>query len=230
MKNITSYKLSLIPTFFFNRNEAGNKLARLLERYVNEKCIVYAIPRGGVIIGKEVAERLNCFLDIVSIKKIGHPENPEYAIGAVSDTGHAIYNRNELEFLDKNWLEEESIRKQEEAIKTKNAYTRDIYFDIKNKTAVIVDDGIATGLDMLLAIKEIKNKNPKKIVVAVPVASCGISKIIQNEVDEFVSLISPVILGSVGAYYDNFDSISDKEAIEIMESNTGNLYQKSRLY
>lgn len=231
MENIISYKLNIILSFFFDRSDAGKKLTQFLQKYKNEKCIIYALPRGGVVIGKEIAEKLGCFLDIISVKKISHPENPEYAIGAISDNGHAIYNQSELEFLDKNWLDEESRKEQEEAKRRKDTYTTNpVYFDLTDKTAIIVDDGIATGLDMLLAIKEIKNKNPKKIVVAVPIASIGISKVIQKEVDEFISILSPVILGSVGAYYENFDPVSDEEVIEIIENNAGNIYQKSRLY
>jgi putative phosphoribosyl transferase len=231
MENTITYKLNFIPSFFTDRSDAGKRLARLLGKYKNEKCVIYALPRGGIVIGKEIADKLECFLNIIAIKKISHPDNPEYAIGAVSEDGHAIYNQNELEFLDKDWLEEESKRGQEEAKRRRKVYVGEpVYFNLKDKTAIIVDDGIATGLDMLLAIKEIRHKNPKKIVVAVPVASIDSSILIGKEVDEFISILSPRLLGSVSAYYENFNPVSDEEVIEIIENNASNLYQKSRLY
>ncbi len=231
MENIMTYKLNLIPSFFIDRSDAGKRLAQLLKGYKNEKCVVYALPRGGVVIGKEIAEKLECFLDIIAIRKISHPDNPEYAIGAVSEDGHVLYNQNELEFLDKNWLKEESRKEQEEAKRRREKYISEpVYLDIKDKTAIIVDDGIATGMDMLLAVREIKHKKPKKMVVAVPIASLDSSNMIRKEVDEFFSILSPRILGSIGAYYENFASVTDEEVMEIIENNIGNLYQKSRLY
>jgi len=205
---------------FKDRIDAGKKLAEAVLKYKGIKnVVVYALPRGGVVIGKEVAERLGCPLDTLIIKKIGHPSFEEYAIGAVSENGNAIFNETELQNIDKKWLENEVEKKKAEAKLRRELYSKNSQpISSKGKIAIIVDDGIATGLTMSAAIKEIKSNKPKKIIVAIPVAPKEIVDPIKKEVDGFISLSVPeMYLGAVGEYYDNFDQVSDQEVIKLLK-------------
>ncbi len=206
---------------FKDRIDAGKKLAEAVLKYKGiRNAVVYALPRGGVVIGKEVAEKLGCPLDTLIIKKIGHPSFKEYAIGAASENGNAVFNEIELQNIDKKWLEKEIEKKKAEAKSRRELYSKDKQpINPEGKIAIIVDDGIATGLTMSAAIKEIKSNKPKKIIVAVPVAPKEIVDSMRKEVDEFISLSVPeVFLGAVGAYYDNFDQVSDREVLTLLRT------------
>ncbi len=203
---------------FSDRKDAGRRLAEMLGKFKDKDALVYALPRGGVVLGYLIAKAIGAPLDIIITRKIGHPQNPEYAVCAVTEDGALICNKNEKQALDSEWL---NSRVEEEMIEAKRR--RDVYLKSrtslipKGKTVVIIDDGVATGLTLRAAIRGIKQKNPKKIVVAVPVSPKDTARIIAREVDEFISLNIPQIyLGSVGAYYDNFDQVSDQEVIELL--------------
>jgi predicted phosphoribosyltransferase len=204
---------------FKNRNEAGRILAEKLLKYRNRKdAIVLALPRGGVVIGYEIANKLKLPLDIVSIRKIGHPHNPEYAIGAVGSDGNFIYNEEEIGLINPDWLKQETKRQQEEAIRRIAVYREGRKaIDIKGKVAIIVDDGIATGLTVRAAVKSARLQNPKEIVVAAPVAPYDTSEILRQEADKVVVLMEDEkFAGAVGAYYDEFPQVSDQEVIELL--------------
>lgn len=205
--------------YFKDRIDAGRKLADALLKYKGIKnVVVYALPRGGVATGKEVAEKLGCPLDVLIIRKIGHPSFQEYAIGATSEKGNAVFNESELQSIDKKWLEEEIERKKAEAKSKRELYYKNRQpIDPEGKIAIIVDDGIATGLTILGAIKEIKMQKPEKIIVAVPVAPKEIVDPIKKEVDEFIAISVPEIyLGAVGSYYDEFNQVSDQEVLTLL--------------
>lgn len=205
--------------YFKDREEAGQKLAEKLEKYAGKKdVVIYALPRGGVVIGKEVAKKLGCSLDVLIIKKIGHPFSEEYAIGAVSERGNVFFNEQELLNIDKEWLQKEVEKKKGEAKARRELYLKYSQpINPEGKTAIIVDDGVATGLTILAAIKEIKSKKPKKLIVAVPVSPKDTADKISEQVDEFISLSIPkMFLGAVGAYYNNFNQVSDQEVIGLL--------------
>ena len=203
---------------FKDRKEAGQKLAEALRKYKNEDAIVYALPRGGVVLGFEVAKELNIPLDLVITRKIGHPFQEEYAICAVAEDGDMLCNEEERLAIDEKWLEKEKKKEQEEAKRRREIYLSNRKSpSAENKTAIIIDDGIATGLTMSLAISEIKHKKPKRIIVAVPVASSDFVKKIKGEVDESVILYIPdIYLGAVGMYYDDFSQVEDGEVIKLL--------------
>jgi len=206
-------------TMFKDRIEAGQKLAEKLLKYAKEKPIVYALPRGGVVLGDIVARKLSAPLDIVIAKKIGHQFDPEYAIGAVSEDGHTIFNEAERRQVDPKWLEAEIKAKQNEAIERRKKYFgQKPITPAKGKTVILVDDGIATGLTMMLAISEIKHLEPKKIVVAIPVIPADTAEKLKKEIDELVAIdIDKNYLGAVGAYYEFFPQIEDEEVINILK-------------
>ncbi len=129
------------------------------------------MPRGGVVLGVEIARLLEMPLDLIISRKIGHPNNLEYAIGAVTENGTPVYNSREVARVDPEWLEARVRREREEAKRRRERYLggREV-LSVRGKTAILVDDGIATGLTMLAAIHEVKRRKPARIVVAVPVA------------------------------------------------------------
>jgi len=205
--------------YFKDRIDAGRKLADALLKYKGIKnVVVYALPRGGVVTGKEVAKKLGCPLDVLIIRKISHPFSEEYAIGAVSEKGNAVFNETEIQSIDKKWLEDEIEKKKAEAKQKKELYYKNKQpINPEGKIAIIVDDGIATGLTILGAIKEIKMQKPEKIIVAVPVAPKEIVDPIKKEVDEFIAISVPEIyLGAVGSYYDEFNQVSDQEVLTLL--------------
>lgn len=208
---------------FRDRTDAGIRLANALEKYQGEDLIIYALPRGGVPLGVEIAKRLNAPLDLLITKKIGHPRNPEYAIGAITEDGDPVCNQDEVEWVDRQWLEEETARMRNEIKRRREKYFGEIVqHSIEGKTVIIVDDGIATGYTMFASINEIKKRKPSKIVVAIPVTPEDIAKKLRAIVDDLVSVqIDPFYLGAVGAYYDDFSQVEDEEVIALLKSVAG---------
>ncbi len=204
---------------FQNRKEAGVKLAEALTKYIGENVIVFALPRGGVELGVEIAKKLNAPLDLVITKKIGHPLNPEYAIGAVAETGEPIYNQQERQRVDQAWL-----KREEERVRAELKRRRQEYFgekdqlDVAGKVAIIVDDGIATGLTMMSAVKYMKDQGAKSVVVAIPVTPYDTAQKLSELADDLVSLqIDRHYRGAVGAYYKDFRQVSDNEVIALLK-------------
>ncbi|NTW72772.1 MAG: phosphoribosyl transferase, partial [Eubacteriaceae bacterium] len=174
---------------FIDRQDAGRKLAGALEGYKGEEVIVYALPRGGVVLGVEIAKRLGVPLDLIIARKIGHPYNSEYAICAIAEEGPPVCNKSEADRVDPIWLKEEIELGRKEIRRRREKYLGGmIRKSVEGKTAIIVDDGIATGLTMFAAIDELKSRKPKKIVVAIPVTPYDTAQRLKQKVDELVSL------------------------------------------
>jgi predicted phosphoribosyltransferase len=202
---------------FKDRQDAGKKLAEALKKYKNApETIILALPRGGVVVGFEIAKALNLPLDIVVSRKIGAPGNPEYAIGAITETGDAILNENEIKYIDKEWLKEEIKKEKKEAQRRFMIYRAGSPLQIKNTTVILVDDGLATGYTMRAAITSIRNRKPAKIIVAMPHGAKDSIEIIRNKVDEVVVLYKPIIYWAVGNYYKEFSQTSDEEVIKLL--------------
>lgn len=201
-----------------DRVEAGQELAKALITYKNKPVVVYGLPRGGVVVAAEVARALNAPLDLIIARKIGHPFHTEYAIGAVTETGQPVLNEAEIVSIDKKWLEAAIKQEREEAKRRREAYLHDQPpRSAEHKTAILVDDGIATGLTFKAAIEELKSKKPARIIVAVPVAPDDSAAEIEAEVDELVCLLrEKFYLGAVGAYYEYFEQTEDEEVIDIL--------------
>lgn len=204
--------------FFKDRRDAGRQLSQLLKKYKDKDVVVYALPRGGVVVAAEIAKFLHAPLDLLFAHKIGHPYQPEYAIAAVSESGHMIGPSGMLPSTEKAWLESEKEHQIEEIKRRREKYLKGKKeIPVKDKIAILVDDGIATGLTMQVGIKELKDRHPKEIVAAVPVAPRSTADLIEGMVDDFIGIeIDDNFLGAVGAYYDEFDQVEDKEVIEIL--------------
>lgn len=208
---------------FKDRDEAGRKLAAALSKFKNKDAVVYAMPRGGVPLGAIVAESLGVPLDLVIVRKVGHPLFPEYAVCAVTESGERLCNEAELGVIGKEQLEALASAEAAEA-----GRRRLVYLDGRErvspegKVAIVVDDGVATGLTLRLALKEIRRNKPKTLVAAVPVIPKDVAAAVRKEADELVVLDIPAFyLGAVGAYYDDFPQLNDEEVKKIMKTSSG---------
>jgi len=205
---------------FNDRKDAGIRLAEALGKYMGEEIVVFALPRGGVVLGAEIAKRLGAPLDLILTKKLGHPMNPEYAICGIAEQGEPICNSFELARVDPVWFQDELKRIRNEIERRRKEYFGEVRAcDVEGKTAIIVDDGIATGFTMMAAISEIKKRKPKQVVVAIPVTPYDTAQALQTMVDDLVSLdIDRDYLGAVGAYYRDFSQVEDSEVISLLKS------------
>lgn len=203
---------------FRDRTDAGKRLATALASYAGQAGVVLALPRGGVVLGVEVAESLGMPLDLVIPRKIGHPQQPEYAIAAVAENGELATNDAEVRRVDPQWFRETVAREQAEARRRRTLYVGGrAPLALAGKLAILVDDGIATGLTMFAAIRDVKQRGPARTVVAVPVAPADTVARLRREVDAVVTLDEgEYFLGAVGAYYDDFPQVSDDEVVALM--------------
>ncbi|WP_410473898.1 phosphoribosyltransferase [Guyparkeria sp. TX1] len=207
---------------FADRREAGRQLAEALERFRGQPGVVYALPRGGVSLGLEVARYLDMPLDVLIPRKIGHPMQPEYAICAVPEQGARVCNPREEAAIDPNWLADAESRERVEASRRRALYGRADAPSVTGKLAIIVDDGIATGLTMRAAIRDADAREPARVVVAIPVVPASTAAQLEREADELVALeITDQYLGAVGAYYDSFPQVTDHEVIAMLQEATG---------
>jgi putative phosphoribosyl transferase len=205
---------------FLDREDAGKKLSDILGKFKNEEPIVLAVPRGGVIIARETIKRYGYKWDLIIPRKIGAPHNKEIAIGAVSADG--TYFVDEY-YVSRLGITTEYIEK-EVSVQTDEIKRRLIEYrgseeqpELRNKTVIIMDDGIATGFTILAAIKSIKKQGAKKVILAVPVAPRETFEEFKEIVDEFICLYIPTQFYAVGAYYSNFDQVEDEEVFKIID-------------
>lgn len=202
---------------FKNRTEAGRILAGQLLPYKNGNVVVLGIPRGGIPVAAEVAKSLQAPIDVVLSKKIGHPFNKEYAIGAVSLEEVII---NSPEHFPDDYIKDETIKIRELLAKRYQQYhTRFNKISLKNKTVIIVDDGIATGTTLLSTINLVNKQQPEEIIVAIPVAPVSAINMLKNStlISKVICLETPSGFNSVGQFYENFQPICDENAIAILE-------------
>lgn len=196
---------------FQNRTEAGRLLAAELKKFKNEPGIVLAVPRGGIPVAYDVALELGFPLEIVLTKKIGHPNYKEYAIGAASLTEYFVIPHAGV---SEDYIQEELLR-----IRSRLKVMNEKFMGNKQpesltgKTVIVIDDGVATGNTLLSTIGLIKKGKPSKIIIAVPVASKDAVQKLSAQVDEVIALLVPEEFYGVGAFYKNFNEVSDKEVM-----------------
>ena len=203
---------------FKDREDAGRKLAEALKgRSIPADAVVVALPRGGVVPGHLVAEALGLPLDIVVPRKIGAPWDPEYAIGAVAEGGEPIWNETEAAALDPDDLKDRVAAERVEADRRLRTYRPGLPpRDLADKTVIVVDDGIATGLTMRAALTTVRKEKAARIVVAVPVAPHGASASLKDLADETVVLSEPLLFGAIGASYHDFPQVDDETVTRLM--------------
>ena len=203
---------------FSDRKEAGRKLAAELGGYRGDDVVVYALPRGGVVLGYEISRALHVPLDLIITRKIGHPYNPEYAIGAITEEGEALYEERERVEADQDWLKKAAEKERREALRRRRVYLNGRKrTSAQGKRAIVVDDGVATGLTLRAALLSLRKDKPKELIVAIPVAPHDVIQVLRNEADTVVVLEdAKEYLGAVGAYYDEFPQVSDEEVVHFL--------------
>lgn len=207
---------------FLDRTAAGRKLAAELERFKKEQPVVLALPRGGVPVAFEVAKALDAPLDLVLVRKIGAPWQTELAIAAVVDGGRpeTVINQDIVDQLgiSPSYIDERATTELEEIERRRQRYLADRpRADVAGRTAIIVDDGIATGATMEAALHATRRARPKRLVMAVPVAPPDTLERLRAETDEIVCLQSPAWFGAIGSFYADFHQLSDDEVVALLE-------------
>ena len=207
---------------FQNRAQAGKKLAsKLLSYKATKNLIVLAIPRGGVVVGKILSQALDCPLEVIVTKKIGAPGNPELAIGAVGVVGKPVIDEELAERVgaDENYLKSKILNLKSEIKRREKIFRRDkLPLNLKDKTVILTDDGVATGATMMAAVEIARQQNPKKIIVAVPVIAKDTLEKIEKLADEVVYLDAPEMFFAVGQFYQDFSQITDEEVRKILSN------------
>jgi putative phosphoribosyl transferase len=212
-----------MTTRFRNRTEAGKLLASHLAEYANRPdVLVLALPRGGVPVAYEVAKALNLPWDICLVRKLGVPAHKELAMGAIASDGVRVLNYDVVSWLNisSKTIDEVAARELRELQRRDHAYRGNRPSpDVKNRTIILVDDGLATGSTMRVAITVLRQEQPQSIIVAVPVAPQSICKELQAEVDKVVCLRTPEPFYAIGLWYENFSQTTDDEVRELLAMN-----------
>ena len=206
---------------FKDRRDAGRKLAQYLTRYTNRPdVVVLALPRGGVPVAFEVAGALHTPLDIFLVRKLGIPGHEELAMGAIASGGLRVLNEDIVGALNvpNAVLDVVTRRERAELERRERAYRGDRPpLDVRGKTAILVDDGLATGSSMRAAVAGLRARQPAQIVVAVPTAAPETCEAFENEVDDVVCAVTPQPFFSVGTWYEDFSQTSDEAVRRLLE-------------
>lgn len=208
---------------FRDRVDAGRHLAQRLECYRKASPVVFAIPRGGVPVGAEIARGLDADLDVVVARKLGAPFHAELAIGAVTADGERFLNQDIISQLgvDDAYLERITKEQREEAQRREQLFRQDRPpADVKGRTALLVDDGLATGATMHAAARSLRKRQPGRLVVAVPVGSREACAALRKDADEVVCLAEPDPFYAIGLYYEHFEQVEDAEVLRLLEQPT----------
>ena len=206
---------------FIDRTDAGRQLAKALARYKAQRPVVLALPRGGVPVAAEVAAVLDAPLDLILVRKIGVPFQPELAMGAVVDGGKPVIVRNE-DVISLTGVSEREFNATCDQQLAEIERRRKLYLgnrphpQIAGRTVIVVDDGIATGATTRAALQAIRMRKPSKLVLAVPVAPTESLKELRGEADEIICLEDYEDFGAIGLFYSDFRQVSDTEVIEIL--------------
>ena len=205
---------------FRNRREAGRLLAHQLDRYKgHDDVIVLALPRGGVPVAFEIAQDLKAPLDVFVVRKLGVPWHPELAMGAIAGDGVEVLNGDVVTAynIPPHVIRAVAERETEELNRRLKQYRGDRPFpSLTGKTAILVDDGLATGSTMRAAVEAVRQENPHAIVVAVPVAAVSTCHELRAEVDDIVCLRTPLDFSAVGLWYDDFSQTTDEEVHQLL--------------
>jgi len=209
---------------FENRSDAGRRLSSRLQQYKGRHdVIVLALPRGGVVIGDEIAQAINAPLNVIIVRKIGFPGQPELAVGAVAESGSVVLNEDLMAEgrLSRDLLKREIDHQKDEIAKRVFLYRSGKGLPSLNDTTVIlVDDGVATGATIKAAISALKEEKVAKLVVALPVGPPETVGVLRRIVDELVCLETPFVFRAVGAYYYDFTQVSDDEVVSILRKSS----------
>ena len=215
---------------FANRTEAGRELARELPKRLGHRplrppLVVYALPRGGVPVAAEVARALHAPLDLLLVRKVGAPGQPELAVGAVCDGPHpqVVFDEQSMAWTGtaRAWVQEHARLELAEVERRRQAYLRGrAPLPVKGATALIVDDGAATGTTMRAAVQGLRAREPARVVLGLPVAPAEVVEQLRPLVDDIVCLAEPVPFQAVGLHYGEFRQVDDDEVVRLLEGST----------
>jgi putative phosphoribosyl transferase len=208
--------------YFHDRHEAGKLLAKQLAHLRGQPgLLVLGIPRGGVVVAYEIASELQVPLDVYITRKIGAPNNPELAIGAVASDGTVVLDRKLMQQLgvSDSYVEEEKERQTKEIGRRIAAYrgARPAQ-DLHGRTVILVDDGVATGATVSASLRALRQQAPQRLILAVPVGPADSIRALAREADQVVCLHEPDIFWAVGAFYESFDQTSDAEVVQLLQA------------
>jgi putative phosphoribosyl transferase len=219
---------------FRNRSEAGRRLAVALAGYKEQEPTILALPRGGVTVAPEVAAALDAPLDLILVRKVGVPFQPELAMGAVADGGGSTIVRNE-DVIEHVGIDEAEFKALCDAELAEIERRRERYLgnreraETAGRTAIVIDDGIATGATTRAALRATRMRNPKRLVLAVPVAPSDSLTELRREADDIMCLEDDSVFEAIGLYYRDFRQVSDEEVIEILHRFPAGKPRKSSL-
>jgi len=207
---------------FNDRIDAGKRLVSAMPSFRGRDAIVLAIPRGGVVVGFEIAQAFGFPLDVIIPRKIGAPGNPELAIGAVTEDGTIILDDELVNYLgvDQEFINAESERQKQEINRRLKLYRKDEpYPELGGLTVILVDDGIATGSTMKAALASVKNKGAENVFVAVPVGPPPTIAELKKRADAVFCILTPEYFDAIGEFYRNFEQTTDEEVIALLQDN-----------
>jgi len=215
-----SNKGKLMGPIFKDRTDAARKLAQPLLKYGEQNPMILGMALGGVILAKEIAQALGADLDVLVVRKIGAPSNPEYGVGAVAPNGVTVFDNAALASLRlKSSDLEPALRTETNEIERRlNLYRRGLLpLDVANRTVILVDDGLATGITALAAARYVKTLGASQVIFAAPVCSRPGALMLEDEVEEVVCLELPEVFFAVGMWYEDFAQVEDDEVMRVMD-------------
>jgi predicted phosphoribosyltransferase len=204
---------------FQDRRQAGVMLGEVLADNAYPNPHIFAMPRGGVPVGYEVAKVLRAPLDLVVVRKLGAPSFPEYGFGAIAPSGVLVVDESAVSIIGLDHEQIEAVKSQElrELNRRLKEYRAGGRFDLKDETAILVDDGVATGTSALAGLRFLEGFNPKKLILAVPICAPDSLRVLRKEVDEVICLDAPLGFTAVGQFYQDFEQTSDTEVRELLQ-------------
>jgi putative phosphoribosyl transferase len=208
---------------YLDRRDAGRQLAAELSSFAREQPVIVALPRGGVPVGVEVARALHAPIEIVAVRKIGAPGNPELAVGAVAEDGSGVFDPRSAGMLGMTQalLDERLEEESRELRRRVDRYRQERPLPLSGRTAIVIDDGMATGMTELAAVRAVRKRGARRVVVAVPVGSSEAVAMLEEEADRVICLTVPRRLYGVGMWYEDFAPVSDEEVLLLLADARG---------
>jgi|TARA_B100000315_G_C14344388_1_gene481104 predicted phosphoribosyltransferase len=205
---------------FSDRVDAGNRLALKMADIIDENTLVLAIPRGGVVIGHQIAKRYDLQLDVIVSKKLSPPGNPEFGIGAITYDGITYLSDSYPGYFTQASLQNEISKKKAEVEERQRKFRGNSEYDLANKNVIVVDDGIATGSTVIVVVEWLKTKKIARASIASPVIAADMFELLKQKFQNVFAVETPTNFMSISDFYTNFNQVSDEEVLGILKKYT----------